>query len=446
MPTDLQRLFEQAWTRTLHLPRNVRVLLAVSGGCDSMVLARLLLDAGIPHGIAHCNFSLRGAESDADEALVRSWAAAHDLPLHVTRFDTAEAAARQGAGIQETARILRYAWFETLRQENGYTHIATAHHADDSAETVLLNLFKGTGIAGLHGIRPRTGALIRPLLFASRAAIEAFAEQAGVVYREDASNAATEYTRNALRHTVVPALEHVFPGALQAVAGTANRLAEVETIYRRGVEAERKRLLEQRGADWYLPVRKLLKTEPLQTLLYELFMPFGFTAKATAGIEALLHSETGRTVESATHTVVRHRDFLVVTARAEAVAELYTIDTWPAVVRAGAFEYRLTLAEAGMPFSPDADTEQVDVRLLQAPLVLRRARAGDYFYPLGMGGKKKKLARFLTDRKASAAEKARVWVLESGRRIVWAAGYRIDERFKVTARTTAVLRLQRRPV
>lgn len=440
----LQKAFQTFWKEKLRLDGSQPVLAAVSGGVDSMVMATLLHQSGFSFAIAHCNFGLRGAESDADAAFVEEWADARNVPFFRKAFDTQAIADANGWGIQDAARRLRYEWFEEVRKDNPFALITTAHHADDSAETLLLNLFRGTGIRGLHGILPRQGKIVRPLLFASKKEILEYASENKIAFREDASNQKSDYTRNALRHHVLPAIQAQYPNALKAIAETAARVGSAEPLYQKSVEKLRKKLLEPRGSDFYLPIRLWQKTESAHALLYELLSPFGFSGAVLGDVQKLFQSQSGHYIDSDTHRILRHRDFLVLTARpTEApTADLYLIEKGAEQI---AFpEGKLCMSTVKIPENLVTIPEiaLLNPALLEWPLVLRRWKAGDYFYPIGMEGKKKKVARFLIDQKMSLAQKEKVWVLQSGARIAWVVGMRLDERFKVKAGDSQILQVQ----
>ena len=246
---DLLKRFIEHWNKRQLADKQQTVLLAVSGGSDSMAMSHLFLNAGLSFSIAHCNFQLRGEEADKDEQLVRDWCFDNNIVFHHIRFDTKEKMEEWGTGVQETARILRYEWLENLRKEQGYSHIATAHHANDNVETLLMNLFKGTGIAGLHGIPVVNERIIRPLLFAQKKDIASYIAEHNIPYRDDASNATDNYLRNAVRHHIVPVVEEWFKDGVQQVNESITRFSEAETLYRKAVDRELKRLIEKRGND-----------------------------------------------------------------------------------------------------------------------------------------------------------------------------------------------------
>jgi tRNA(Ile)-lysidine synthase len=418
------------------------ILLAVSGGIDSMVMADLFLKAGIPFAMAHCNFQLRAREADKDEALVADWAQKHSIPFHHVRFDTAQKTEEWKKGIQETARILRYEWLDEIRVANGYAAIATAHHANDNAETLLINLLKGTGIAGLHGIPARNGNIIRPLLFAQRADIEQYAKDNDVTWRDDASNESDKYLRNAVRHHIIPTANEWFPNAVQHINDSIRRFAEAEILYRRAVDAEIKKLIDKRSKDIYIPILKLLKLKPLETICYELFHSYGFSSAQVPHIIELFESESGHYISSDTHRIIKNRDFLIITVNQTTATDIITIEGLPCTIETPEGHFHLSLKKKQENLPANDNTAYIDIKRITFPLILRRWKQGDYFYPLGMGMKKKKLSKFFIDRKVPVHQKEAVWVLECDKRIAWVAGMRLDERFKLKPDTTEVLSVE----
>ncbi len=417
------------------------VLLAVSGGMDSMCMAYLFSRSNLPFAIAHCNFQLRGEEADKDQQLVSEWAAKHNVPFHTVNFDTADKSAEWKKGTQETARILRYEWLDNIRQTNKYAYIATAHHANDNVETLLMNLFKGTGISGLHGIPLRNGNIIRPLLFAERSDIAAYVAANDIPYRDDASNATDAYLRNAVRHNIVPVINEWFPNAVQNVGQSIQRFSQAEELYRKAIDTEKKKLLEHRGKDIYIPVRKLNKRTPLETICYELFLPYGFISAQLPQILHLLTAETGKFIQSPTHRIIRNRDFLILTTIPQSATDFIAVDGVPCTIDTGLHKFKFTVINDIGHIDQDPGVAYIDMKRLTFPLFLRKWRTGDYFYPLGMQMKKKKIGRFLTDRKIPLHEKEHVWVLECDKRIAWVAGMRLDERFKIKDSTASVLKV-----
>lgn len=426
------------------------MLVAVSGGLDSVVLCHLLHANGFPFAIAHCHFGLRGAESDRDAAFVETLAGKLQLPFFIKHFDTRQYAIDHKLSIQEAARVLRYDWFNQLLADQNaatavsglaYTHIATAHHLDDNIETVAMNFYKGTGISGLRGMLPRQGKIVRPLLFAHRSELAAYALEHNLEWVEDSSNAEIKYTRNFFRHEVLPLVQQKFPQAMDNIAANIGRFAEVEQLYQQAIGQHLKALCVYKGSEVHVPVLKLAKTVPLQTVAYELLKPFGFSAAQTGAVLQLLQSESGRYVQSATHQVVRHRRWMVIAPIHQQAGSLTLIEQDREWVQAG--ERQLTLKEMAVPSSlkTDGNTALLDAAKLRYPLVLRPWKTGDYFYPFGLG-KKKKISRLLIDLKLSKLEREQVYVLESGNKIAWVVGLRMDDRFKITATTQRVCQLK----
>lgn len=417
------------------------LLLAVSGGVDSVVLCELCRRSGYDVAIAHCNFKLRGADSERDEAFVKQLSANYAVPFYVKQFDTTAIAAAQKKSIEETARNLRYAWFEEIRAANNYTFIVTAHHANDNIETVLMNFFRGTGIKGLHGILPKQGKIVRPLLFAKKEMITAFAVANELAFVADYTNEQIDFTRNYFRNELIPAVQKVFPAAAENILNNIARLTEAEQLYNEAIALHKKQLLEVKGNEVHMPVLKLQQIRPLQTVLFEIIKAYGFTAHQTEEVMALLQSESGKYVQSATHRIIRNRKWLIIAPNKTTEAATILVEENDSVIT---FEEGLLhiAREAQQPatISQQPFTAALDAAGIQFPLLLRKWKQGDYFYPLGMQ-KKKKLSRFLIDQKLSIADKEKVWVLESNKKILWVVGMRIDDRFRITPATKNMLRL-----
>ncbi|WP_431209226.1 tRNA lysidine(34) synthetase TilS [Puia sp. P3] len=426
----------------LFSPRD-RLLAAVSGGLDSVVLCELLQRAGFDYIIAHCNFGLRGEESERDERFVRGLGVRYGREVLVKRFDTLAYAGNQRVSVQVAARELRYAWFAEVAPGP----VVTAHHQDDNIETVLMNFFKGTGIAGLRGMLPRQGRVVRPLLSAGREAIRAFAVAEGLEWVEDSSNESDKYTRNYLRHRVIPLIEEVYPGAVHNLGANVGRFREIEEVYRKGIDQQLKWLQESRGNEVWVPVLKLKGVRPLATIVYEMIVPFGFSAQQVGAVVGLLDSGSGKYVCSATHRVLRDRAWLIISPLdtgtgasnilVEAKDEAIDYEGGRLVQR------RMSVADLPADIS-DASVAWLDAREVVYPLLLRKWRTGDYFYPLGMR-KKKKLSRLFIDARLPLTEKEKVWVVESNKKILWVVGMRIDDRCRIGAGTSEVVRIGWQP-
>lgn len=424
----------------LFAPRD-RLLLAVSGGLDSVVLCELCHQAGLQFQLAHCNFQLRGAESNRDEAFVLELARRYGSEWITTRFDTAEYARTHRLSIQVAARELRYEWFDNLTGGEGQPAvIVTAHHLDDNIETLIMNFFKGTGIAGLRAMLPRQGKIVRPLLFARREDIRQFAAGNDLGWVEDSSNETDNYTRNFFRHRILPLIDEAYPAALQNLAANLDRFRGIEMLYEQALQRHKKKLLEYRGGEIHIAVQRLKRTQPLPTLTYEIFSPYGFTPQQTGAIIALMESPTGKYVASPTHRILRNRNWLILSPLHGDAAATMLIEAGENAVDFDGGCLHIQKAAPAWPPPADQSVAWLDAKEIAFPLILRPWRPGDYFYPLGMR-KKKKLARFFIDQKLSATEKEKVWVLEMNKKIIWVVGLRIDDRFKITSATREVLKV-----
>lgn len=427
------------------LQQTDRILVAVSGGIDSVVLCALLREAKITFGIAHCNFQLRGEDSAKDQLFVQKIAQQYQVAFHTINFDTNEYVTTHKVSVQMAARELRYEWLENIRTDNNYTFIATAHHQNDVVETMLYNLTKGTGIAGLHGILPKSNKLIRPLLFVDKVGIKDFALQINLQWREDKSNDSIKYTRNKLRHTVIPILQEINPSLTKTFSANAQRFREVEIIYQQGIKAYKKKLLEadKHKHEVLISIQKLKNIEPLSTVLYEVLKDFNFTTAQTGQIITALDSESGKLFYSATHQIIKDRKFLIISKKTNKQTDFSII-----------FEEQKTLEKSDLTFTFSQHTNEdftiptintiacFDKDKVQFPLLLRRWKKGDYFYPFGMNRKKKKVSRFFIDQKFSLKDKEEAWILtDKGNRIIWIVGHRTDERFKLTKRTKQIYQI-----
>ncbi|MDB5200201.1 MAG: tilS [Chitinophagaceae bacterium] len=421
-----------------------KLLLAVSGGVDSVVLCELCKQGGYDFVIAHCNFQLRGEESKRDEEYVRELAKKNNVEIFVKRFETERYAEENKISIQVAARELRYEWFNSLINQSTnqpINYIVTAHHANDNIETLLINFFKGTGISGLRGILPKHGKIIRPLLFSKKEELLEFAKEHALKYVEDSSNASDKYTRNYFRNQLIPSIQKVFPQAEDNLLDSIERFRDIEILYQQSISVHKKKLLEKKGEEVHIPVLKLLKSEPLSTIIYEIIKDFGFTSNQTDEVIKLLNSDSGKYVQSASHRIIKNRKWLLISPADAAIAENILIEEKDKVIEyvSGKLKFEKSTTTNSQLLT-DNFIAMLDADEIIFPLLLRKWKQGDYFYPLGMN-KKKKLSRFFIDQKLSLTEKENVWVLEMNKKIIWVVGKRIDDRFKITSNTKNILKI-----
>ena len=391
--------------------------------------------------LAHCNFGLRGEESERDEAFVRSLAEKFGVDVYVKSFATTAFATAQKLSIQEAARKLRYDWFEEVRMENGFAYTLLAHHANDNIETVLMNFFRGTGLDGLTGMpeEKREAHCLRPMLHLRRSEIEAFAKEKGLSWVEDSSNASSKYTRNFFRNELIPLLQNVFPQVEENLLNNLQRFQQTNTLYKELVSGLKRKVCEVKGAEVHIPVLKLMKYRET-SLIYEIIRDYGFGENYVAEVLKLADAPSGKYIANEQYRIIRHRAWFIIAPKTTTAAT-FVIEKGDESVRFDSREFFLKFIHREK-FSLDtsAAVAQLDAKEIQFPLVLRKWKKGDYFYPLGMR-KKKKLARFFIDQKLSQTQKEKVWIVESHKRIAWIVGYRIDDRFKVTETTNEVLQL-----
>lgn len=434
------RFIDYIRANNLTLPSD-SILLGVSGGIDSMVMLHLFQKSGFNITVAHCNFSLRGDEADADELHVKQYCLIHGLTCHAVKFDTHEYARENKLSIQVAARELRYAYFKELCDDFKYSKVAIAHNLNDTAETVLINLSRGTGIKGLAGIKAINGNTIRPLLFATRAEIEEYASKHAVSYREDSSNSKTKYKRNFIRHKIIPELRYLNPSVDRAIADTANHLQEAVWLVEEQLARIRQLVVSHDGDTIKFSVEALKHERCARFFMVEELSQFDFSPSTASAVVELLDAESGRRVESSTHTLSKDRDFLILTRnhpREDAVVSI-GIDTefvdTPIKLKVEAIANC-----SGIQIERDPDIALLNYSAISYPLVLRVWQPGDKFVPFGMTGFKK-ISDFLVDIKVPMHQKRSVYVLVSGDEIVWVVGYRIDNRFRIDEQTTQVLKL-----
>ena len=434
----MQELFTNHLNTQLAFLKDKKLLVAVSGGIDSVALTHLAYKSGLHIAMAHCNFNLRGKESDADEDFVLQLAEDLDLEVFVESFDTEAYAKANKRSIQMAARELRYQWFEELAEQLKFDYILTAHHADDNLETFLINFTRGTGLEGLTGIPEINGRFVRPLLTFSREAIEAYVKAQKLLWREDRSNASTKYLRNKLRHDVIPILKEINPSLLQSFQNTLQNLNDTASIVSDSIESLKTRAIDETEANCVKI--KILEIENFQNpkaYLFELLKPYGFTE--WQDVEGLLTAQSGKQVFSGSHRLIKHRDYLLLTEVVEADFTTINVkaDTNSVITPLGT----LVFDEVESIGATNTNIMYTDKALLQYPLLIRNWQEGDVFYPLGMQGKKK-VSKYFKDEKWSLLEKEQALLLCANNQVVWIIGNRADNRFKVTENTKQILKIE----
>ncbi|MBM3436698.1 MAG: tRNA lysidine(34) synthetase TilS [Bacteroidetes bacterium] len=420
------------------------VVLAVSGGIDSVVMTELFDLGEFRYSVAHCNFKLRGSDSDHDEDFVRSLASKKGVKFHVRQFDIKNFARQEKISVQMAARSLRQQWLSQLADEFGYSCYATAHHRDDQIETFFINLLRGTGISGLHGILPKQGKLIHPMLFAGRQEIEIFAKAKKLDYRTDSSNLKTDYKRNKIRHQLLPVLKSIQDNYDKIMSDNIERFRQAEEIYNQQINAIKNKLVMKTGELTIIPIKDVLSLEPMETYLFEILQPYNFHF---SDIEAIIHSFTtqpGKMFFSPTHKLIRDRDNIVIYKSEPDLEKDWVFKVhrdnsdlqFPPGIRLSQFD-----KTPEFQFTNDSNIAFLDAEIIPVNLEIRHWRKGDYFYPLGMN-QRKLVSDFFTDSKLSIAQKEKVWLLCSGKDIIWIAGYRIDNRFKITEHTSKILMVE----
>jgi tRNA(Ile)-lysidine synthase len=420
-----------------------KLLLGVSGGADSVALTHLVNRLPNMFAVAHCNFNLRGADSDNDERFVKELAGKLGVPCYLSSFPTREYAAENGVSIEMAARELRYNWFEKVRTENDFDFILVGHHLDDVLETFMLNLTRSTGIRGLSGIKPKAGHIVRPLLFATRADVEAYVRENNLDFCTDYTNADTKFKRNAIRHKILPEFESLNPAFKKNLQQTITYLWQTEQIYNEKVEAVRKEV-ECTDGDWVrIDTLKLRNYEPLQAYLFELLHPFGFNSVVVSEIKESMNGVSGQQFFSASHRLVTDRNELIITTLREEEQQqyFYISKDIKGLKEPVGLELRVETYDSEYRIEKNPAIALIDYHKLNFPLVLRKWKQGEYFRPLGMKGFKK-LSDFLIDEKYSIPEKENTWVLMSDNKVVWVVGKRIDDRFKITGATRKVFRIE----
>ncbi|SHI77278.1 tRNA(Ile)-lysidine synthase [Mesonia phycicola] len=428
--------FQQHITSNFPFLKNKKCLLTISGGIDSVVLAYLCKTANIDFALAHCNFNLRGEESDGDESFVRNLAKQLEVKLFVENFNTKAFAKDQQLSIQLAARKLRYEWFFDLAEKNNIEYICTAHHLNDSFETYLINTSRGTGIQGLTGIPEVNGKIIRPLLPFTRAQILQYAQKKQIKWREDSSNASDKYLRNKIRHHITPVLEEENENLLQNFYKTQQYLKDTANLLEDYTTLLFSKLVKEINGDYYLNVTNLKNTPNTKAVIYQLLHPFGFTA--WEDVNNLLEAQSGKQVFSNTHRLIRDREVLILSKLNIQENQVIKIEEGQTHIKWDNKQILVKNVNTLEDFSQNI--AYLSAQKISYPLTLRKWQAGDRFQPFGMKGKKK-ISDFLKDEKLSAIEKENTWVLLSNEEIAWVVGHRSDHRFKIEPNTTTIIKL-----
>lgn len=418
------------------LEESCPVLVGLSGGADSIALLTLLVKLGYSCIAAHCNFHLRGEESVRDERFAEEYAKTLQVPFLKTDFDTEQYAAANHLSIEMAARELRYNWFEEKRSETGAQAIAVAHHRDDSVETVLMNLVRGTGIRGMSGIRPKNGYVVRPLLCVTRKEITAWLDARNISYVTDSTNLSDAYTRNFIRLRVLPLLEDINPSVRTAIARTADHLSAAEAVYMHVVEQAKAEVLDEGNR---ISIPALMHYPSPAAILYELLKAYNFSRTVSEDIYTALEGEPGKQFFSPTHRLVKDRDYLLLSSIETKPEQTYVLsgneEKWVGPVE---LSFNKVVISENFHIRKDKNIAYFDYDKLAFPLTLRTWKDGDWFIPFGMKGRKK-LSDYFSDRKFSRFEKERVWLLCSGNDIIWIVGERPDNRYSIGSATKCAL-------
>jgi tRNA(Ile)-lysidine synthase len=440
----LQRFRDVIQQHDLFHPKD-KLLLAVSGGVDSVVLCELCKQAGYDFSMAHCNFRLREKESERDKEFVMALAKNYEVEFFLKEFDTEKYAEENKLSIQEAARKLRYDWFNDLlsTKDHGLSTLLTAHHADDNIETLLMNFCRGTGLNGLTGIPMKTSSKVcRPLLSFWKEELIEFAKQHKLEFVEDSSNLSSKYARNLFRNELIPLITKVYPQAKQNLFDNINRFKGIKDLYHFSVGALKKKLLKAKGNEIHIPIKQLMAYGN-RAVIFEIISDFGFFEQHIDEVIRLAESENGKYIQSPVTAarIIKFRNWLIISNDQPSASDTIVIEENAKNVQCSMFHVQFAIFETSNARLPTSGLiASLDSDLVRFPLILRKWKQGDYFYPLGMK-KKKKVARFFIDQKLSKTEKEKAWVLEMNKKIIWVVGMRIDDRFKITGKTKRILQV-----
>ena len=421
------------------LLKNKKLLIAISGGIDSMVAANLLQKLNYNFSLAHCNFKLRGKDADLDEQFVKNWADKNKLCCYVNCFKTEKYAQTHKISIEMAARELRYRWFNLLVKEHHFDYIITAHQANDNLETTLLNLTRGTGFKGLLGIPCKHSNILRPLLPFTREEIKKYAVKNNIAWREDKTNATIKFTRNKIRHQVIPVLQEINPNLVKSYNKNLGYLKYLEQILNDRIDQVKKEVLKKLPQKVIsLDISKVLKLSNPKAYLFELLKDFGFTA--WDDVENILNSQPGKQVFSNTHRIIKDRNLCLISPLKKTENKQFKITNLKKGLQNSQIELTFKEVKSVDYNNKNKQIVYVDANKIKTPLFVRKWQKGDYFYPLGMVNKKK-LSDFFKDQKLSLLDKENVWLLGQDNNIIWVIGQRLSNPFKVTDNTTKIIKI-----
>ncbi|MCQ2264458.1 MAG: tRNA lysidine(34) synthetase TilS [Bacteroidales bacterium] len=434
----MEELFRQHINELVDSAPSKTFLLAVSGGADSSVLAYLFAHCQLNFAIAHCNFHLRGEESNLDMMLTRRMAQDYGVTYFEKEFNTKVEQEKSGDSIEMVARNLRYTWFKEIGIE--YDYIVTAHHANDNAETVLLNLSRGTGLKGLTGIPEQNGKILRPLLPFSAQQIRQFAAEKNIAFRNDSSNFSDTFHRNKIRLSVIPKLEEVNPQLIQTFSHNSQILRQQYQFYQHQIEKIKNDLVQIQGEETIIPLDKLSLLDDKILILNEILRNYGFNED---NVKQIIHSEqgpSGKKFLSSTHVLVKDRNNLIINHLISDTHHSIIINSWEELSLYGFQICQCSINQKPI-FENNPNIIYVDEKKINFPLILRHWKSGDFFFPFGMKGSKK-LSDFFTNQKIDILTKDKIWLLCDGEKIIWVVGFRSDDRFKIDNKTTNYIKIK----
>jgi tRNA(Ile)-lysidine synthase len=412
-----------------------KLIVATSGGMDSMVLVHLFQKFNLNFALAHCNFQLRGAESDGDENFVKDYAKHNNITFFVTKFDTKNYSEENKLSTQVSARNLRYNWFNELLVSEKFDFVATAHHLDDQVETFLINFSRGTGLDGLTGIPSQNGNIIRPMLPFSRKEIENYVSENKLQWRDDSSNTSDKYLRNKIRHHVIPVFKEINESFLQSFQNTLDHLNQEQSLVNDAVQMVYDIVVSEDNEQLKINISALLQYENYRAYLYKWLNKYGFLA--WNDVYNLIEAQSGKQIFSEKYILLKDRDFLILSKKETTNFEEIIIHS---ITEKPNFPLKLTLCNQSDIFNQMKNVIFVEENKIQFPLTIRKWKEGDYFYPSGMQGKKK-VSKYFKDEKFTLFQKQDTWILESNNKIVWIIGHRADERFKVENTTQTIIQI-----